>query len=93
MSVWSAQFLQGIFDTATRERRHHEALIRMRGGDGKLLLPGAFIAFAEKSNLIIDLDRWVVAHVIDILATNPALAPIAVNTCRISGIVFVIART
>lgn len=72
--------LQGIFDTTTRERRHSEALIRMKDtAGGKLLLPGAFIGFAEKSNLIIDLDRWVVAHVIDLLAADPALGPVAVN--------------
>ncbi|MBL0141562.1 MAG: EAL domain-containing protein [Betaproteobacteria bacterium] len=72
--------LQGIFDTTTRKRRHHEALVRMRDGpDGKLLLPGAFIGFAEKSNLIIDLDHWVVAHVIDMLAADASLAPVAVN--------------
>jgi diguanylate cyclase (GGDEF)-like protein/PAS domain S-box-containing protein len=71
--------LQGIFDIATRERRHHEALVRMRDGHGKLLQPGAFIGFAEKSNLIIDLDRWVLQHVIDMLSANPALGPVAVN--------------
>jgi EAL domain-containing protein (putative c-di-GMP-specific phosphodiesterase class I) len=71
--------LQGIYDVVTRERRHHEALIRMRDGNGKLLPPGAFIGFAEKSNLIIDLDRWVLQHVVDMLAANPALGPIAVN--------------
>ena len=71
--------LQGIFDTATRKRRHNEALIRMKDGDGRLLQPGSFIGFAEKSNLIIDLDRWVLAHVIDLLAIDPKLAPVAVN--------------
>lgn len=71
--------LQGIFDVATRARRHDEALIRMRDGGGKLLLPGAFIGFAEKSNLIIDLDRWVIAHVIDLLAAQPAREAVAVN--------------
>ncbi len=71
--------LQGIFDTTTRECRHHEALIRMRDTDGKILNPGAFIGFAEKSNLIIDLDRWVVAHVVDALAADPDLEPVAVN--------------
>jgi diguanylate cyclase (GGDEF)-like protein/PAS domain S-box-containing protein len=72
--------LQGIFDATTRARHHHEALVRMQGGpDGKLLLPGIFIGYAEKSNLIVDLDRWVVAKVIEILAANPALEPVAVN--------------
>lgn len=71
--------LQGIFEVATRKRRHNEALIRMKDGDGKLLPPGAFIGYAEKSNLIIDLDRWVIAHAIELLAADPALEPVAVN--------------
>jgi EAL domain-containing protein (putative c-di-GMP-specific phosphodiesterase class I) len=71
--------LQGIFDTITRERRHHEALIRLRDADGKLLHPSTFIGFAEKSNLIVDVDRWVVAHVVDALAADPDLEPVAVN--------------
>jgi diguanylate cyclase (GGDEF)-like protein/PAS domain S-box-containing protein len=71
--------LQGIFETASRKRSHNEALIRMKDGEGKVLLPGAFIDYAEKSNLIIDLDRWVIAHVIDLLAADPALEPVAVN--------------
>jgi diguanylate cyclase (GGDEF)-like protein/PAS domain S-box-containing protein len=71
--------LQGIFDTRTRERRHNEALVRMKDGDDKLLPPGAFIGYAEKSNLIIDLDHWVVAHVIEALAVDPTMAPVAVN--------------
>ena len=71
--------LQGVFDTATRKRSHNEALIRMKDGEGKLLLPGAFIDYAEKSNLIIDIDRWVLAHAIDLLAADQALEPLAVN--------------
>jgi diguanylate cyclase (GGDEF)-like protein/PAS domain S-box-containing protein len=71
--------LQGIFDTAGGTRRHNEALIRMKDGEGRLLAPGAFIGYAEKSNLIIDLDRWVIAHVVELLATDPGLPPVAVN--------------
>jgi diguanylate cyclase (GGDEF)-like protein/PAS domain S-box-containing protein len=71
--------LQGIFDIATMKRRHNEALVRLSDGDGRLLLPGSFIGYAEKSNLIIDLDRWVLAHVIEMLADDPALEPMAVN--------------
>jgi diguanylate cyclase (GGDEF)-like protein/PAS domain S-box-containing protein len=71
--------LQGIFEIATRKRHHNEALIRMKDGEGRLLAPAAFIGYAEKSNLIIDLDRWVIAHAIDMLAADPALEPVAVN--------------
>ncbi|HQW39085.1 MAG TPA: EAL domain-containing protein, partial [Usitatibacteraceae bacterium] len=71
--------LQGIFETATLARRHNEALIRLKDGEGRLLQPGAFIGFAEKSNLIVDLDRWVVARAIDLLAADPGMVPLAVN--------------
>ena len=72
--------LQGVFETAGGERRYHEALLRMPDvATGKLLQPGTFIGFAEKSNLIIDIDRWVVTRVIDLLAASPSLGPIAVN--------------
>jgi EAL domain-containing protein (putative c-di-GMP-specific phosphodiesterase class I) len=73
-------YLQGVFDTASGARRYHEALLRMPdAATGKVLQPGTFIGFAEKSNLIIDIDRWVVTRVIDVLAASPSLGPIAVN--------------
>jgi len=37
-----------------------EVLIRMLGGDGKIIEPSAFIAAAERYHLIGSLDRWVV---------------------------------
>ncbi len=73
-------YLQGVFDTRSGARRYHEALLRMPdAATGKVLQPGTFIGFAEKSNLIIDIDRWVVTRVIDVLAASPSLGPIAVN--------------
>jgi EAL domain-containing protein (putative c-di-GMP-specific phosphodiesterase class I) len=46
---------------------------------GKPLPPSQFIPYAEKSNLIIDIDRWMIAAVIDLLAADPGREPIAVN--------------
>jgi diguanylate cyclase (GGDEF)-like protein/PAS domain S-box-containing protein len=72
--------LQGVFGTNDRKLRYSEALLRMRDeATGRPLPPSQFIPFAEKSNLIVDIDRWMIAAVIDLLAADPERAPIAVN--------------
>jgi diguanylate cyclase (GGDEF)-like protein/PAS domain S-box-containing protein len=72
--------LQGVFDTNTLKRCYAEALLRMPDEQtGRLLPPSQFIPYAEKSNLIIDVDRWTLNAVIEQLASDPTLAPIAVN--------------
>ena len=45
-----------------------EFLLRLKGRDGKLILPGAFIPAAERYNLMPKLDRWVLTHVFEHLA-------------------------
>jgi diguanylate cyclase (GGDEF)-like protein/PAS domain S-box-containing protein len=45
-----------------------ELLLRMRDGDGGLVLPGAIVAAAERYHLIRSIDRWVVAEALRILA-------------------------
>lgn len=72
--------LQGVYDIQSRGLRYHEALLRMpEESTGKLLSPQGFISFAEKSNLIIDIDKWMVAKVIEILARDPAMGALSVN--------------
>jgi len=72
--------LQGVFDTNTLKRCYSEALLRMPDeSTGRLLPPSQFIPYAEKSNLIIDIDRWTLNAAIEHLAADPAMAPIAVN--------------
>ena len=67
--------LQGVFGARDRKRRYAEALLRMPDETtGRLLLPSQFIPFAEKSNLIIDVDRWMVEAVIRQLAADPGAA-------------------
>jgi len=45
-----------------------EFLLRLRGHDGELILPGAFIPAAERYDLMPKLDRWVVTQVFAHLA-------------------------
>ena len=42
--------------------RQVELTLRLRGDDGTLILPGAFIPAAERYSLMPELDRWVVRH-------------------------------
>lgn len=43
-------------------RPHFEILIRMLGEQGEIIPPGAFIPAAERYNLIIAVDKWVIQH-------------------------------
>ncbi len=72
--------LQGVFDTRSRERRYSEALVRMIDeATGKIIPPGEFIGYAETSNLIVELDVWMIESVIRLLAGDPERETIAVN--------------
>ena len=39
-----------------------EALLRLKDSDGNLISPGKFIPVAEQTNLIFDIDNWVLSH-------------------------------
>jgi len=74
-------YYQGIYETATREVAHLEALVRMKDtqNPGQIIPPGQFIPHAEKSGKIVDLDRWVIRQVVNLLAIHPQMPSIAVN--------------
>jgi diguanylate cyclase (GGDEF)-like protein/PAS domain S-box-containing protein len=72
---------QGVYHTDDRSLSHLEALIRMvdeRNPD-QLIMPAHFIQLAEKSGRILDIDRWVIGTVLNMLATNPNIPSIALN--------------
>ncbi|MGN6202799.1 MAG: EAL domain-containing protein, partial [Solirubrobacterales bacterium] len=50
---------QPILDLRSGDVHHYELLVRMRL-DGELVPPGRFLPYAEKSELIHDLDLWAV---------------------------------
>jgi EAL domain-containing protein (putative c-di-GMP-specific phosphodiesterase class I) len=51
---------QPIIDLSTGATVSHELLLRMRERDGGLRSPGMFLAAAERSGLVRELDRWVI---------------------------------
>jgi len=64
-------YAQSIVPLDDSKERHYELLIRMMGEDGKLIPPGAFLPAAERYNLIIQLDSWVIEKAFSLLTQNP----------------------
>jgi len=72
---------QGIYGTRLRTLSHYEVLLRVRDPDSPdaMLLPGDFIAMAEKSSRIVEIDRWVLGEAIRKLAGDSRIPALAVN--------------
>ena len=52
---------------------HYEVLVRMRGDSGELYYPSSFMPTAERFNMLMELDMWVIEHALrDVSASgNP----------------------
>ncbi len=59
-------------------RMHYEALVRMRGKNGELLLPMQFIPAAERYHLISKIDCWMVEKIVEVLENCTCNQDIAV---------------
>ncbi len=51
---------QPINDIHTGETTHHEVLIRLRGEDGKVIPPDAFLASAARFGMMSEIDFWII---------------------------------
>lgn len=49
---------------------HYELLLRMLDDDGSLIMPGEFMPAAERYNLMLEIDRWVVEHAFQWIEIN-----------------------
>ena len=50
---------------------HYEVLVRMRGDNGELFYPSSFMPTAERFNLLMELDMWVIENALrDVVATG-----------------------
>jgi diguanylate cyclase (GGDEF)-like protein/PAS domain S-box-containing protein len=58
---------QPILDLNRSSITQYELLMRMRGDDGKIIPPAAFLGIAERLSLIQELDRWAVTQGIRLL--------------------------
>lgn len=53
---------QPINDIDSGQTTHHEVLIRLRGDDGKLISPDAFLPSAARFGLMTEIDFWMIRH-------------------------------
>lgn len=49
---------------------HVEVLLRMKGDERELILPASFLPASERYRLMMDIDRWVVQHVLEFMASR-----------------------
>jgi diguanylate cyclase (GGDEF)-like protein/PAS domain S-box-containing protein len=61
---------QPIRDLASGEISQYELLIRMRGSDGDVIPPAAFLYVAERFGMIGGIDAWVAGQAIDLIAAQ-----------------------
>jgi len=66
---------QPIVSTQDRTLESFEVLIRMLDEDESLIMPGGFLATAERFGFANDIDRWVIVHGIDKLIEQRRTAP------------------
>jgi diguanylate cyclase (GGDEF)-like protein len=59
---------QPIRSLASGSIERYELLLRMTGDSGELLPAASFIGVAERSGMVQELDRWVVARALELLA-------------------------
>lgn len=64
--VLYAQLIRGLHPT----KPHYELLLRMLGEDNEVIEPAAFLDVAERSGLILEIDRWVVGEAVRLLAAQ-----------------------
>ncbi|MGZ4967905.1 MAG: EAL domain-containing protein [Methylobacter sp.] len=79
---------QPIVSIADRdEGMHFETLVRYREENGQIIPPGAFLPAAERYNLAPVLDRWVISHLFEWIATKPGfIDQLSLCSVNLSGL-------
>ena len=75
---------QPIRNLATNEISHHELLIRMRDDQG-LVPPGLFLDVAERTGMVVELDRWVVSQACSLIRAGLATEQDIMVAVNLSG--------
>jgi diguanylate cyclase (GGDEF)-like protein/PAS domain S-box-containing protein len=69
------------------EGMHFEALLRYRDDRGNIIPPGAFLPAAERYNLAAELDRWLIATLLEWLSSHPEfVAKLSLCAVNLSGL-------
>jgi diguanylate cyclase (GGDEF)-like protein len=70
---------QPQFDASGNTLRGFEALLRLKGSNGKFISPDIFIPIAEQMGLIQQIGTWVIEHACAVAAQWPESVSLAVN--------------
>jgi diguanylate cyclase (GGDEF)-like protein/PAS domain S-box-containing protein len=70
---------QPVFEIATGRTQFHEALLRLKLPDGRIVLPSEFLSHAQRSGFSKDLDAYVVDRAIDILSSEAGMEILSIN--------------
>jgi diguanylate cyclase (GGDEF)-like protein len=71
----------------TNEGLHFEVLLRYCDDRGNIIPPGAFLPAAERYNLASELDRWIIATLLEWLAKRPEfLKTLTLCSINLSGL-------
>lgn len=68
---------------------HCEILLRIKDEEGRLLSPAKFIPIAEKYNIMTEIDRWVVSHVLEWIKANQDDYELPHLLVNLSGLSFI----
>jgi len=72
--------------SGNKEGKHYELLLRMEDENGGLIFPGSFLPAAERYNLTVKLDHWVVRTALQWLADHEEeLEQLALCAINLSG--------
>lgn len=63
----------------------HELTVRLRDADGNLVMPNEFIPAAERYNVMLAIDKWVVRQAAQLLLHNRAKFPQLLLAVNLSG--------
>lgn len=66
-------------------RTRCEVLIRMRDQNGDLVAPDAFLPTAERFNMMVEIDKWVVRHALRAYAEQALMGSIVELSINLSG--------
>ena len=77
--LWNDLLTAGVQDV------FYEVLVRLRGQDGKLIPPGAFMPTAERFNLMQRVDAWVINAALETLASNHRSGNMVKLSLNLSG--------
>ncbi len=69
------------------DKLHFEVLLRYLDDRGNIIPPGAFLPAAERYNIASELDRWMIAHLLQWLAQHPDfLESLSLCSLNLSGL-------